>query len=182
MKHVLFIIALFTVCSAGAQQKLQQAKISYESICSNIVVQNTAPDSKAVFQGGLIKYFSKEISWRDFETTYGVVIADVLIDTNGVACTQNLYNYTIGPNEQVMKLYVHAIINEMPKWKPAKINGVPVASYRRLAFYSHIKGHPSFDISYIEDNRARQWEITGQPESGKVSFDWDEMTAPVEAK
>lgn len=139
-------------------QRSDKYKIPNTSHCGMEVTCYDCTDTVARFNQKLKKYFSKEMNWRVLEQITGVILIDIAVDETGHVCAKDIYNYTLNDNNIIKSLNLSDLVNHMPAWKPAVKNQLSTSSIRTIALYSFVKGHATFDVDYIRNNKNIKWE------------------------
>jgi hypothetical protein len=178
MKPVLFLILFLCSLQTIAQFNNSRFAIPYSDKCPRLLYCTDSLSSPALFKKNLTKYFSKEINWRKLEPVKGVIVVQISIDSNGVACCKGYVNYTINRNEEVADIWIDRLINAMPQWRPAICKGKPVNTMRAVALYCHVAGHADFEVNYYYGMHSKI-NIDNVDNGDMRILDGDEIKRPV---
>jgi hypothetical protein len=160
----LLILAFASLCvSAHAQTKGHQ--IPYTPKCTLPEYCQDCTDTRPILKGqNMHKFVSKQMNWRKLEDITGVIILDVVVDTNGKSCLAAIHNHTLNSDAAVMELGFENIFNDVSGWKPGTKAGKRVNTIMSVAVYCQVKGREAFDVGYTRYGTRVRWE----PANGKV--------------
>lgn len=168
-------ICFLLISATGFAQRSEKFKVPYNHRCGIENACHDCTDTVARFKGNIGKYFSKNMNWRVMEQITGVILVDIAVDASGHTCCYNIYNYTVNDNSTILALGLGSLINTMPVWKPGMKNQEPVSTIRTIAIYSFVKGHPTFEVSYIRGDKAIQWQPSRELEEVRKTIGTSEI-------
>lgn len=113
------IISIFLFCIFFSNIAFSQKSKNKELVYDRLFTKTTTPPE---FPGNLSNYFDSVLI-RARLPNKGRVIVEVIIDSLGGPHYKNLYDHT---NGDVSNLKLNQIIDKMPLWNPANMNGHPV--------------------------------------------------------
>lgn len=131
MKRIFLMLVI--VCSNNVYSQSEKVSVLNDTITISSECIVLYPDEEAEFIGGaaaLHKYIIENIEFNnfDFETYSSKIYFEFIVDTDGSILNPNINNgHDNDLNERNLTL-----IENMPKWKPAKTNGKAVKSLVRI--------------------------------------------------
>ncbi len=133
MNKLLFLFFFSTHTCFG------QINDSLASVCDSVCDSVYAfVDEEAEFPGGMVemkKYIFKNIEWSGPDVNLkGTIFLQFIVRQNGTVVKAHVLK---GVNTDMDKMAID-LIQKMPNWTPAKINGVPVCSEIRLPISIHL--------------------------------------------
>ena len=156
MRTILLLPLLLTLTfAATAQQNVYAGNCLPEGYCKD------CGETKAVYEGKLIKYFEKQLDWAIMSKMSGVVVVKILVASNGIPCAYAFYNHSTVDEQTIRDLHLDKIVNRMGKWTPAMQDGQPVNSSVLLAIYSKVKYHKMFEVDYLRNDKDKKWIVNG---------------------
>jgi hypothetical protein len=168
MKRLSFVLVFVLLAASSFAQR--GGKIAYKPNCPKLQYCRDCGDQKAVFLGKLKTYFEKQINFRDLDIIEGVIVIGIKIDSVGNVCVSKFHNRTANTPEEINRLQLANIVNGMPQWEPAVVNGVPMNAYVWLAIYSHVDKHGVFDVGYLRNDKDKTWYVVNSNNEKMMMF------------
>lgn len=172
----LLIVVVFALSAVVASAQ-SQGVVNYSSHCPDFDYCYNCGDDKAVFLGRLKSYFEKALNLRDVDRIEGVVLVEIAVDSTGKTCAKKFINRSSNSAGEIKTLGLDQVINNMPAWEPAVLNGNRINSHVILAFYSHITGHGIFDVNYLRNDADKQWHVINGNRESVITYNEEDAAA-----